>query len=505
MPGRYIIGLDAGTTSIKGILVDPIDGEVLVSAGKEYSLETKGNICEIDPEIYWESTLDVIHQLLSKLAISGKDILSLAFSSQGETLICLGANGRPLRKAIVWLDNRSVNEAGEIENHFGSDRAAEITGQNEIVPIWPATRILWLKKNEKKVFKQTHKFLLVEDYLIYRLTGKYCSEESLVSSTLYYDITNKVWWKDMLDYLSITEEQLPDVYPSGRIIGNLSPEASELTRLSENCIVVSGAYDHAAGAIGSGNIRQGMISETTGASMAMVVTLDNPIISKKLNLPCQCHAVEDKYLLLPYGQTAGMVLRWFRDKFCQAEMLEAQSSGKDTYEILTEMANSIEPGSAGLVVIPHLMGAGTPEFDPDAKGIFYGVTLEMNKAHFVRAIMESISCMVRNNLETLNKFGINTEEIRCTGGASKSHLWNQIKADCSGVNIITPENDETASLGAAILAGVGTNVFKNIKEGCEKMVKNKHTYVPDNKNKKVYDLVFEKYKRLYAQTKSLQT
>ncbi len=491
MNESYLIGLDAGTTSIKGLLISS-DGSQETFAQKEYALEYRdGDIVELDPEIYWNTTLYIINQLLTKSGISPDKIRAISFSSQGETLIAVDESGKPLRNAIVWLDNRSEKEAKSIEKYFSRQTLLENTGQPEILPLWPATRILWIRENEPDIFKNVSKFLLVEDYLIYKLTGQYYSEESLVSSTLCYDIQKKKWWDEMLDFLSITPKLLPEVLPSGSPTGRITKESALTTGLSSDTMVITGGYDHVAGAIGSGNIAEGIVSETTGASMAMVVTIDNPVVDIGLNLPCQCHAVPGKYILQPYGQTAGMVLKWFRDEFFEGS----------SYDQMTALAEKVPAGCEGLIMLPHLMGAGSPEFDTQVKGVFAGITPQMGKGHFVRAIMESVACMINRNIDALKKHGIELSEIRALGGGAESDLWNQIKADTTGIPFITLQSRETPCLGAAILAGIGCGLFKGFEEGCNQLVGFKKKYLPESSQHVHYQRVFEKYVRLYGQLK----
>jgi sugar (pentulose or hexulose) kinase len=262
-------------------------------------------------------------------------------------------------------------------------------------------------------------------------------------------------------------------------------------------MIVTGAYDHPAGAIGSGNIHPGTVSETTGTSMAMCVTLDEPVLNKNLGLPCQCHAIPGKYFLLPYGQTAGMVLKWFRDEFCQEELRLAERTRTDPYQLLCSMAEKVSPGAAGLVMLPHLMGAGSPEFDVNVKGVFAGISPGMGKAHFIRAIMESIAFMIRRNTGLLMDSGISVSEIRALGGGARSGLWNQIKADVTGIPYLTLESAESACLGAAILAGTGSGIWTDIGRACSRVVKVRERFQPDPAKSKVYDPVYARYISLY--------
>lgn len=493
----YLIGIDVGTTSIKGVLLTGT-GDFVTSVGQEYTLDYgPDETCELDPDVYWNISCKIVRSMIQKSGIDSSLVSGIAFSSQGETIIAVDNECKPLRKAIIWLDNRSVKEAKHIEERFGNQKILEVTGQPEVLAIWPATRILWLRENEPHVFNKVGKFLLVEDYLIFRMTGNYCAEHSLVSSTLYFDIFHKIWWKEMLDFLQISEKQLPQLYESGKPVGNITIEASLLMGLTTKTKVVTGAYDHPAGAIGAGNIAPGMVTLTIGTSMAMCVTLNKPVIDVTLKLPCQCHVIPGLYFLLPYAQTAGLVLKWFKEEFCREEIEVAEKLNSDPYSIMIEQAKQISPGADGLIVLPHFMGTGSPEFNNKVKGVFAGVTPGMTKGHFIRSILESVVCCIELNLETINKKGIKINKINSLGGGAKSHLWNQILADMTGIQVVTMSQTENAALGAVILAGVGTGVFSNIEKGCKTCIKEHKRFKPDRGKFEVYRKIYQKYLMLY--------
>ena len=489
----YTIGIDVGTTSIKGVLLN-CSGNLIVTTAKEYTLESaSGDLCEVDPEIYWNISCYIINELLKNSSINPAQIKGIAFSSQGETLIVTDQSGHPLRKAIVWLDNRSVKEAKEIELEFGSQLIMDVTGQPEVVATWPATRILWLRENEPETFAKSYKYLLVEDYLLYRLTGIFCTEHSLSSSTLYFDINQKIWWKEMLMFLGITEENLPDLKPSGSVVGKLTPEAIIATGLTANTLVITGAYDHPAGAIGAGNIHPGTITLTLGASMAMCVTLNKPLRDLSLKIPCQCHAVPGLYFLLPYTQTAGMVLKWFKDEFFISGPPAAGQGNSNIYPLMDQLAGSVPSGSDGLLMLPHLMGTGSPEFNQKAKGAFVGINLGTSKGHFVRAILEAIAFSIRHNLVALEEKGIAVDKIILLGGGGRSPIWCQIIADVTGIQVVTLTQSENSSVGAAILAGIGSGIFQDLKSASEKCSEIRERYHPDNQNRIVYKQLMERY------------
>jgi len=496
MENCFLIGLDAGTTSIKGIICDT-KGRIIASEGKEYMLENGLNTCELNPDIYWETSLMIIKKLILKSNIPAINITGLAISSQGETLIPIDKFGKALRKAFVWLDNRSGKECGKIESTFGRQKICEITGQCEIVPSWPATKILWMRDNEPDLFKKADKFLLVSDYIAYKLTGVFASDESMLSSTLYFDIKKKCWWNEMLSFLGINEHQLPLIKRSGDFIANVLPEITKICGLNASTQVLAGAYDHAAGAVGAGNIYEGLVTETTGASMAMVVSTQKPVSNLSLNIPLQCHAAKDMYFLLPYGQTAGMVLKWFKDEFCKEENRRAEVENLDVYDMLTRLAETIPIGCEGLMMLPHLMGTGSPEFNSKVRGSFTGIGMGMHKGHFIRAIMESVVYMINKNLEVLKINQIDVKEIRAQGGAAKSRLWTQMLSDTSNLPIITLESEQTPALGAAILAGTGVGIYPDLKTACKNMVRIKDWYTPIEKNHRMYQQFYKKYQGLY--------
>jgi len=493
----YLIGIDVGTTSVKGVLLTGT-GVLVASAGQEYTLEFgPEKTCELDPEVYWDITCRIISDIVQKSGIDPARVAGIALSSQGETIITVDNDGKPLRKAIIWLDNRSVKEAKRIEERFGNQQILDVTGQPEVLATWPATRILWIRENEALIFNKVSKFLLVEDYLLFRMTGLYCAEYSLASSTLYFDISKKIWWKEMLDFLQISEKQLPCLYESGIAVGNLTEEASSVMGLNTNTKCVTGAYDHPSGAIGAGNIAPGIVTLTIGASMAMCVTLDKPIFDASLRLPCQCHVIPSMYFLLPYAQTAGMVLKWFKEEFCREEIELARKLNSDPYNILNAKAESISPGAEGLIMLPHFMGTGSPEFNNKVKGVFAGVTPGMTKGHFIRSILEAVVCSVELNLETMRQKGIRISEIHSLGGGAKSNLWNQILADMTGIPVVTMSQTENAAIGAAIMAGVGTGVFSNIGKGSKICIKEYLRYEPDQGNFEVYRKIYQRYLMLY--------
>lgn len=458
-----LLGLDYGTTSLKAALFDE-KGNMLHSLCYDYTLITDGDFVEFPAEKYFELLVSAINEMKSKYEID-----ALAIDTQCETIILTDAEGTPLTNAIVWLDNRAHKEAEEIKTKFGNKLVYERTGQPEITATWPASKLLWLKKNQKEIFDKTEKIFLLEDYLLYKLTGKFVTEKTLQSSSLYFDINTGDWWKEMLEFIGVSENKLPELKESGELVGEY-----------EGIKVVTSGMDQVAAAIGAGVYECGMVSEMTGTAMVIFAPVKEiPPYNPKSIIPCH-YNYDGNYAQLLWTQTAGMVLKWFKNNFCEDL----------SFKELDEIAEKVPVGSAGLTMLPHLSGSTMPKYNPFASGCFNGITLEHTRGHFVRAILESVSCMLKANLDYLP---FETKEIRIMGGGASSKLWCQIKSDMTGKVLKTLELTETACLGSAILAGKGIGVFSDVAEACEKIVKTKKEYYPQNVD---YTEVYERYVKL---------
>lgn len=498
-----ILSIDLGTSNLKGAVYD-INGKEIAYNSIEYNLYTPNNsIVENNVNNYWNSIKKILKNLVTQLGTISKNILVIGTSSQGETIVPLNKEGNPLRNAIVWIDTRSTKEADEIRNNFNIEEMYKKTGYADIEPAWPATRILWIKKNEPEIFSNTYKFLLLEDFIIYKLTGKFFGEASVYSSSYYYDIVNFNFIEPILDFIGINKTKLPEILKPGSFVGKISKEVAKETGLTPEVKVVIGAMDQICGAIGAGNINPGIATETTGSAFVMVVTIDQPIFNNVQKLPCTPHGIPGLYALMPYSNTGGMVLKWFKDKFCKEESLEAEKTGKNVFKILDAMAEEVLPGSEGLVMLPFITGAFYPEFNPNARGVFFDFGINHTKGHFIRAALESLGYMMRNDIKALNKLGVRVAKVISIGGGASSRLWSQIKADICNIKIETPQYTETALLGSAIIAASAIGLFKDIAEASKNLYKVKEVFSPNKQNYEVYSDTYKKYTKLYSALKEL--
>ena len=445
---KYLLGIDIGTTSLKGCVFDE-RGKELASVTKAYTLLTEGERVEFPAEKYFELFKEAYDELSAQFPIT-----SFAIDTQGETLIFLDKQGQPLVNAIVWLDNRADAEAKAIETAFGLKAVYEITGQTEVPAGYPAPKILWLKNNRPELFARLDKVVLLEDYLLYRITGKFVCERSLYSSTLYLDIRTGEYWKEMLNFIGVDESYLPILCESGEKVGEY-----------QGATVCTGALDQISGFIGSGIIREGMVSEMTGTALAVcALSKVIPPYFEGIKVPAY-YVAKDKYCLLMWAPTAGMVMEWFKKNFC-ADL---------DYKTMDEAAAKIPLGSEDLTISPNMRGSVMPVNDSELKGGVYGMDLKHTRAHFARAIMESIACLLRQYLECLQ---LPVDEIISIGGGSKSGIWRQIKADITGKKVVTLKNKETGCLGTAIYAGYGAGIYEDIDGAVSTLVEKKDVVEP---------------------------
>jgi xylulokinase len=497
MDKTAILSLDLGTTAIKVAVVDS-NGKLIATSTQEYRLLTPDTLSvELPVETYWEAFKAGVAEVMKKSGIAAESLVSMGISAQGETLILLDDENRPLRNAIVWMDNRAQKEAAELDEHFPPEAMQQHTGQVSMVPTWPAAKILWVKKHEPEVFRRTAKILLIEDYFIFRMTGSFACEGSLICSTAYWDIRTKQWWPQMLDYLGITKDQLPMICEPGTVVDNVLPAVAQELGIGKQMVVCTGALDQAAGAIGVGNIAPGLFSENTGAALAICASVEDPFVDPAGQMPCHYHGIPDLYMAHTFT-TGGMVLKWFRDAFCSLEMLLGKTSNLDPYYLMDRSTENIPAGSDGLIMLPHLGGAMAPEANPKAKGVFFGITMKHTREHFIKAIMESVGFIVMRNIEAVESMQIPVNEIRVLGGGSKSRAWNQIKADITGKVIHTTEYADAACLGAAIISGAAVGVFSSAKDAVKNMVTLKDTCEPNWDNHAIYKRLFAQYKQLYT-------
>jgi xylulokinase len=493
---EYLLGIDCGTTLCKCVLFD-LEGNIVGLEKSEYGiLQENADSAEQDPDWWWNAALTNVRQLIERKKVDARSIVGIGVDSQREAFVPLDAAGRKLMNSFTWLDRRVIPIAEEMKSILSEEEVRKKTGY-KIDHIQSAGKILWIKKNKPEIFKGTKQIAFSKDYVVFRLTGKNATDYSMASRTMLFDIRKRMWDEGICKALGVPMCILPEVKGAWEVVGEVTEGASKMTGLARGTPVVSGGGDRPCEALGCGVITRGQLNIGTGTATEFEVPLSEPIIDIDGRVDCKCHVVPNTWEY-ETGMMSGAALRWFRDRFGYEEVVKAKEKGDDAYRYLDELAEKVSEGSDALFFYPYLMGAMAPKFNAMAKGVFFGFTLWHEKSHFIRSILEGLAFQYVEILETLNALGVKMEDVHMSGGETKSILWNQIKADVIGMPIrISGVADASAALGSAILAGIGSGVFKNAKDGVKKCVKFGEGYKFRTSSHNNYLRIYDKYKEVY--------
>lgn len=496
----FLLGIDIGTSGTKTVLFDE-SGSTIASALGEYPLY-QPNIgwAEQDPEDWWKATYITIKEVLQKSGIKPCDIKGIGLSGQMHGAVLLDKEYNALRKAIIWCDQRSSAECDQITSLIGKERLIEITA-NPALTGFTASKVMWVKNKEPEIFEKIKKILLPKDYIRFRLTGEFATEVSDASGMQFMDIPARKWSSEVLGKLGIDRSLLGELYESQEVSGKLSRYAAEMTGLLEGTPVVGGAGDQAAGAVGNGIVRPGVISSTIGTSGVVFAYAEKVSIDPKGRVHTFCHAVPNTWHIMGVTQGAGLSLKWFRDNFCIEEKRTADLMKIDPYVLLDDEAAKVDAGCSGLIFLPYMMGERTPHLDPNAKGVFFGLSAKHEKPDMLRAIMEGVVFSLKDCLEIIKEMGVDVSEVRASGGGGKSKLWRQMQADVFGTDITTINSSEGPALGVALLAGVGVGVYDSVPQACEATIKVKSLQKADKALNSKYGKSYSIYKQLYNSLK----
>ncbi len=497
---NYLIGVDIGTSGTKAVLFDEY-GKSIVSHTEEYPLyQPENGWAEQEPEDWAKATLNCLKKIVEKSNVNVKDIKGIGLSGQMHGLVMLDKDNRPLRKSIIWCDQRTQSECDYITQTVGKKRLMEITA-NPALTGFTASKIMWVKKHEPEIYNKCKHILLPKDYVRFVLTGVYATEVSDASGMQLLDIPKRKWSLEMLEILGIDPSLLAKVYESYEISGYINKETSLYTGLVEGTPVCGGAGDQAAAAIGNGIVKEGIISDTLGTSGVVFAHTDKPLIDPMGRVHTFCHAVPGAWHIMGVTQAAGLSLRWFRDNFCEKELSESKKEGIDVYDVMMRNIENLPVGSGKLIYLPYLMGERTPHLSSEARGVFFGLSAIHDKYNMLRAVVEGITFSQRDCYEIIKAQKITAKEIRAGGGGSRSVVWRKILADCLGAKITTVNSSEGGALGVAVLAGVGTGIYSSVEQACESIIKVKTEIQPDINEYKKYTEIYEIYKNLYTSLK----
>jgi xylulokinase len=491
------LGIDIGTSGTKTLAIDG-GGKILAQAMATYPCHhPKPLWSEQDPDDWWNATVKTVRDVVKKAKLKPADVKAIGLSGQMHGSVFLDKKNQVIRRALLWNDQRTAVECTEIEKRAGGRKQLIKMVANPALTGFTAPKILWLRNNEPKNFAKLAKVLLPKDDIRRRLTGEFATEVSDASGMLLLDVVKREWSKPLLSKLQLDESLLGKCYESEEVTGKLSPETAKLLGLSTDCVVVGGAGDCAAGAVGNGIVRKGVLSTSIGTSGVVFVHSDTPQVDPEGRLHTFCHAVHGKWHMMGVTLAAGGSLQWFRNALCETVAAVAKKSKIDVYDVLTEEAAVTPPGSEGLLFLPYLAGERTPHADPLARGAFVGLTLKHARGHLVRAILEGVTYSLRDCLAIIEEQGVAVKQIRASGGGAKSAFWRQMQADVLGKSVVTMAADEGPAYGVALLAAVGAGEFKDVVEACDATVKTMSETKTNAAAKKKFDAAFPAYQQLY--------
>lgn len=495
MSSAAFIGVDVGTSGAKAIAMDE-SGAILAAALREYPLHSpKPNWAEQDPADWRRATLDALAELAGKLA--DHTVKAIGLTGQMHGSVFLDKNNAVLRPALLWCDQRTADQCAYITEKAGGEEALVAMVCNPALTGFTAPKILWLRDNEPELFDKTHRVLLPKDYIRWVLTGEYATDVADASGTLLFDVRRRTWHHDLMALLGIDPNLMPPAYEGTEITGHLTDDIARITGLPAGIPVVAGGGDQAAGGVGCGIVRSGIVSSSLGTSGVVFAFADDVSVDPQGRVHTFCHAVPGKWHVMGVMLSAGGALQWYRNTLCQNEMEQAQATGRDAYDAITQSAADIPPGAEGLLFLPYLTGERTPHKDPDAKAAFIGLSLRHNKAYMARAVLEGVGFGMRDSLDIIREMGVPVSVSRASGGGARSALWRQILADTGRVNIARINVDEGPAFGAAILAGVGAGTYGSVAEACDAIIRETDVTGPDMERAAFYDACLEAYREAY--------
>jgi xylulokinase len=439
MTSGALVGIDIGTSSAKGLAVDPSTGAVLATVEREYPVSSPHiGWSEQDPAVW----LHAAREVLAGLRVAAPETLGIGFSGQMHGLVCLDATGDVIRPAILWNDQRSAPQCTAMESGSGKERLLRLTG-NRALPGFTAPKVLWMRENEPDEYARIHRICLPKDYVRDQLVGGHRSDVADASGTLLLDVAERRWSTELLEDLEIPIAWLPELAESPDAVGTLDGVA-----------VAAGAGDQAAAAVGAGITRPGPLSVVLGTSGVVLAATDEYLADREGRVHAFCHAAPERWMVMGVMLSAAGSLAWYHDTL---------NPGMDFDALLGE-AESVAPGCDGLTFLPYLSGERTPHADPNARAAFCGLSVTHGRGAMTRSVLEGVAFALRDCLDTVTGAGAASTRGRVSGGGSRSRLWLQIVASALELPLEIMATDQGSAFGAALLGGVAGGVYATLEE-----------------------------------------
>jgi xylulokinase len=493
-----LLGIDIGTSGTKTLICDE-RGKMLATAVAEHPIYCpRPGWSEQDPRDWWAATCAATKSALKKAKLKPADIGGIGLSGQMHGSVFLGDGPKPLRRALLWNDQRTAAQCAEIESKAGGrERLIELVA-NPALTGFTAPKILWVRQNEPAIYEKTRHILLPKDYIRYRMTGEYATEVSDASGTLLLDVVNRRWSDELLGLLGIDKALLPRMHESPEVTGTLHAAAAREMGLVAGIPVVGGAGDQPAGGVGNGIVASGIVSAQLGTSGVVFAHADMPTRDPRGRVHTMCHAVPGKWCVFGCMLSAGGSFQWFRNQLGQAEVAAAKKRKVDPYELLVAEAADAPAGSEGAFFLPYLTGERCPHPDPNARGGWIGLTARTTRAMLIRSLLEGVTFGMRDALEIMRSMDIAVSQVRATGGGACSNFWRRLQADIYKQPIVLTNATEGPAYGVALLAGVGTGTWSSVEQACAACIKQTAKITPNAKAAALYDRHFAVYDKLYG-------
>ncbi len=483
----YFIGIDLGTSAVKLLLMEE-SGKIVKIVSKEYPLYfPHPGWSEQNPEDWFEQSMIGMKELTE--GIDASEVCGIGFGGQMHGLVTLDLEDKVIRPAILWNDGRTGKETEYLNNVIGKEKLSEYTA-NIAFAGFTAPKILWMQNNEPENFEKICKIMLPKDYLAYRLSGTFCTDMSDASGMLLLDVKNRCWSKEMMDICKVKESQLPKLFESWEVVGTLKPELAEELGFSKDVKIVAGAGDNAAAAVGTGTVGDGECNISLGTSGTVFISSRNFGVDEHNALHSFAHA-DGKYHLMGCMLSAASCNKWWSE-----EILNTKDYG-------TEQAPIQKLGENQVFFLPYLMGERSPHNNPDARGVFFGMSMDTSRADMTQAVLEGVAFGLRDSLEVARSLGIDITRTKICGGGAKSALWKKIIANVMNLKVDVLEVEEGPSMGGAILAAVGCGVFKDVETAGKQLAKVVETVEPDAELTAKYEERYQKFRTLYPVMKEL--
>jgi xylulokinase len=491
------LGIDVGTGGTRAVLINR-SGKVLASHSAEHAPVHSAHIgwAEQDPEDWWRAAQEAIVGALKAAAAAGHtagsegEVEAVGLTGQMHGCVMLDAEGRVLRPALIWCDQRTQPEADWLTEKIGYERLIQLVA-NPALPNFTLTKLLWVRKHQPEIFAKIAHVLCPKDYVRFRMTGVYAIDMQEASGTLLLDVVHRRWSEEVAEAAGIPMSWLPQLFEGPEICAHISAEGAAATGLETGIPVAAGAGDQGAGAVGMGILAPGSVSATIGTSGVVFAATAQPTLDPKGRLHTFCHAAPGIWHVMGVTNGAGLSFRYLRDTFMPTE----------SYDELTKLAADVPPASDGLLWAPYLFGERTPHLDPNARAAFVGITASTTRAHYIRAVLEGVAFSLEDTFTLFRELHIPVEKIRLGGGGARGPLWRQIQADVYNHPVELLEAEEGGAFGAALLAGTGVNAWPSVAAACEATVRPAATINPQHAE--VMAAAYVRFRKLYPALKQI--